>query len=183
MSFAPLLPLWRNHSRRGYALWDRIKDTVDYGFNTEKGFSHKGLSMRDHSDHVAKFTSGIWQIHPFSEGSTRGTTDSRFLEAFFGNLLLGENNEWKNRFMHLDWATEQDNTLSIGETERVTEQVARLLEAPGAYPPTFFCFEKTYLNHTKLILHQMLQYDADYKTVGQKENPCRISITTIRSTC
>lgn len=54
--------------------------------------------------------------------------DSRFLEAFFGNLLLGENNELKNRFMHLDWVAERDNMLSSGGTEQATEQVARLLK-------------------------------------------------------
>lgn len=102
--------------------------------------------MREVSDHVAKFASGIWQIHPFSEGNTRATAvfiikylnslgysvndqpfaenswyfwnalvcanysnraegitaDPQFFEAFFRNLLLGENNELKNRFMHLD---------------------------------------------------------------------------------
>lgn len=33
--------------------------------------------------------------------------------------------------MHLGWVTEQDSALSSGETEQVTEQVARLLEALG----------------------------------------------------
>lgn len=130
-----------------YASWDAIKDTVDYDFGTEKDFSYKGLSMREVSDHVAKFTSGVWQIHPFPEGNTRATAvfiikylnsfgykvnnepfadhswyfrnalvrasynnlpkgvtvDLRFLKAFFGNMLLGESNELKNRFMYLDW--------------------------------------------------------------------------------
>lgn len=127
--------------------WDTIKDTVDYDFGTKKDFSYKGLSMREVSDHVAKFASGIWQIHPFPEGNTRATAvfiikylnslgykvnnepfanhswyfrnalvranynnlpkgviaDSRFLEAFFGNMLLSESNELKNRFIHLEW--------------------------------------------------------------------------------
>lgn len=120
---------------------------MDYDFNIEEGFSYKELSTREISDHIARFTSGIWQIHSFSKGNTRATAvsiikylnslghkvnnepfadhswyfhnalvranynnlaegvtaDSRFLEAFFGNMLLSESNELKNRFMHLDW--------------------------------------------------------------------------------
>ncbi len=162
-----------------YAAWDAIKETVDYDFSIEKNFSYKGLSMQDVVFHIARFTSGIWQIHPFPEGNTRSTAvfvikylnslgytvnnqpfaenswyfrnalvranynnlaegvaaDVRFLEAFFGNLLLGENNALKNRFMHLDWAGGQDDVpTSIHAeqvTEQVTEQVERLLLALG----------------------------------------------------
>ena len=94
-------------------------------------------------EHLAKFVSGIWQIHPFREGNTRTTAvftikylrsigfdvtnhlfsmhswyfrnalvranyqniakgiqhDTRFLELFFRNLLMGEKNELHNRYM------------------------------------------------------------------------------------
>ena len=97
--------------------------------------------------HIAKFTSGIWQIHPFCEGNTRSTAvfiikylktfgfsvnneifaenswyfrnslvranynDLRkginattiYLERFFENLLMGYQNELKNRFIHVDY--------------------------------------------------------------------------------
>ena len=56
-----------------YAAWDAIKETVDYDFSIEKNFSYKGLSMQDVVFHIARFTSGIWQIHPFCEGNTRTT--------------------------------------------------------------------------------------------------------------
>ena len=35
--------------------------------------SYEGLSAGDEVKHIAKFTSGIWQIHPFCEGNTRST--------------------------------------------------------------------------------------------------------------
>lgn len=42
--------------------------------------------------------------------------DSSFLELFFRNLLLGEGNELKNRFLHLDWEAEQlEGTRSANE--------------------------------------------------------------------
>ena len=34
---------------------------------------HRGLSMGEVVEHIAKFISGIWQTHPFCEGNTRTT--------------------------------------------------------------------------------------------------------------
>ena len=82
------------------------------------------------ADHSRYFHNALVRAN-YNDLAEDVTVDSRFLEAFFGNLLLGENNELKNRFMHLDWGTEQDNMLSSGETEQVTEQVERLVEAIG----------------------------------------------------
>lgn len=131
-----------------YADWNSIRDTLDYDFATEKKFSYEGLSVDAAVKHLAKFTSNIWQIHPFSEGNTRATavfmikymktfgfrvnndafeknswyfrnalvranytnlqkgvhSSTKFLELFFGNLLLGTDHELKNRFMHIDYA-------------------------------------------------------------------------------
>mgnify|MGYP000517828690 CR=1 FL=1 len=39
----------------------------------EKRFSYEGMTVSDAVKHVAKFTSDIWQIHPFCEGNTRAT--------------------------------------------------------------------------------------------------------------
>ncbi|MCM1307197.1 MAG: Fic family protein [Butyrivibrio sp.] len=56
-----------------YADWNSIRDTLDYDFATEKQFSYEGLSVEASVKHLAKFTSDIWQIHPFCEGNTRAT--------------------------------------------------------------------------------------------------------------
>ena len=56
-----------------YADWNSIKETLDYDFSTEKQFFYEGLSIDEAVKHLAKFTSDIWQIHPFSEGNTRAT--------------------------------------------------------------------------------------------------------------
>lgn len=56
-----------------YASWDSIRDTIEYDFQTEKKFSYEGLSLAEAIRHLAKFTSDIWQIHPFCEGNTRAT--------------------------------------------------------------------------------------------------------------
>lgn len=56
-----------------YASAESIKPTMEYDFSTEKNFSYKGLSINESIKHLAKFTSDIWQIHPFCEGNTRTT--------------------------------------------------------------------------------------------------------------
>lgn len=56
-----------------YAPFDTIKETLDYDFEQEKNFSYKGLSLDESIKHLCKFTSNIWQVHPFCEGNTRTT--------------------------------------------------------------------------------------------------------------
>lgn len=46
---------------------------IEYDLEQEKNFSYKGLSLDEVVAHIAKFVSGLWQIHPFGEGNTRTT--------------------------------------------------------------------------------------------------------------
>lgn len=136
-----------------YASWNSIKDTLEYDFNNEKQFSYEGLSLKESIKHLVKFTSDIWQIHPFCEGNTRATAvfiikymrtfgldvdndafkmhswyfrnalvranyndlkngihaTTKYLEMFFGNLLMGTKFQLKNRCMHVDFVDEQNN--------------------------------------------------------------------------
>ena len=50
----------------------------------EKNFSYEGLTIDEAVRHIAKFTSGIWQIHPFGEGNTRSTAVCiiKYLKSF-----------------------------------------------------------------------------------------------------
>ena len=74
-----------------YASWNSIKETLDYDFATEKQFSYKGLSVEETVKHIAKFTSGIWQIHPFCEGNTRAT--AVFMIKYMKSFGFDVNNE------------------------------------------------------------------------------------------
>ena len=97
-----------------YASFDSIKDTLDYDFEQEKKFLYKGVTIEEAVTHIARFTSGIWQIHPFCEGNTRTTAVFmiRYLKTFgfnisndtfaanswyFRNALVRANyNNWEN---------------------------------------------------------------------------------------
>ncbi|MDR0938240.1 MAG: Fic family protein [Mediterranea sp.] len=145
-----------------------IRKALEYDLEQEKAFDYKGLSFDRIVEHIAKFVSGIWQIHPFGEGNTRTTAvftikylrsigfevdnslfaehswyfrnalvranyrnvrkgiepDNQFLLKFFRNLLMGEKNELKNRFMVVNspetWRNETDETGQV--TGQVTGQ-------------------------------------------------------------
>ena len=56
-----------------YASYSSIRDTLDYDFAQEKQFSYANITLAEAIKHIAGFTSGIWQIHPFCEGNTRST--------------------------------------------------------------------------------------------------------------
>lgn len=74
-----------------YASYDGIRETMDYDFNTEKEFKYKGLSLEEVLKHLAKFTSDIWQIHPFCEGNTRAT--AIFMIKYMNTLGFKVNND------------------------------------------------------------------------------------------
>ena len=50
-----------------------LRETLDYDFKVEKEFDYSELDMSEIIAHLAKFVSGIWQIHVFGEGNTRTT--------------------------------------------------------------------------------------------------------------
>ena len=56
-----------------YVGYDEIRMALEHDFNQEKEFSYQGLTVAEIIRHVAKFISGIWQIHAFREGNTRAT--------------------------------------------------------------------------------------------------------------
>ena len=56
-----------------YASCDSIVDTLEYDFRVEREYSYAGKNAQELIAHLAKFTAGIWQIHPFGEGNTRAT--------------------------------------------------------------------------------------------------------------
>lgn len=74
-----------------YSSWESIRDTLNYDFGQEKQFSYDTLSVSDSIRHVAKFASGIWQIHPFCEGNTR--TTAVFIVKYLHTFGFAVNND------------------------------------------------------------------------------------------
>ena len=71
-----------------YASYDTIMDSLKYDFEQEKNFSYKDLPFDDSIKHLCRFTSNIWQVHPFCEGNTRTTAVFiiKYLRTFGFNI-------------------------------------------------------------------------------------------------
>ena len=158
-----------------------LRKAIEYDLEQERQFDYSKVDRNGLVSHIAKFVSGLWQIHPFGEGNTRTTAvftilylrsmgfdvtndlfanhswyfrnalvranyqnvqkgimrNSEYLERFFCNLLLGENNELRNRYMVVNAPEELtakqvqqiDRTSTEQPAVQVTEQVRALLLA------------------------------------------------------
>ena len=73
-----------------YANAENLKETLEYDLLQEKKFNFKGLSPAEITEHLAYFTSDLWQIHPFGEGNTR--TTAIFLIKYLRQLGFKEVN-------------------------------------------------------------------------------------------
>ena len=135
-----------------YNPFENIAETLDYDFAQERQFNYAEVSTDESISHIAAFTAGLWQIHPFGEGNTRTTAvflikylrsfgfsisndlfavhswyfrnalvrasyfnrekgivpDMSYLVKFLRNLVLGEQNELKNRYLHIGYQRETE---------------------------------------------------------------------------
>ena len=152
-----------------YGRWQDLQIALEYDLEQERKFDYSSLNMGQIIERLAKFISGLWQIHPFREGNTRTTAvfaikylrsqgfqvnndlfeqhswyfrnalvranyrnlskgiayEPKFLISFFRNLLLGENNVLKNRYMLINSIDSFDIPEQV--PEQVPEQAVDLL--------------------------------------------------------
>ena len=74
-----------------YLNWEDLRRALDWDIEQEKNFQYRGLSDDEKIEHIAKFVSGIWQIHAFREGNTR--TTAIFTIQYLRSLGYKVNNE------------------------------------------------------------------------------------------
>ena len=98
-----------------YASFQSIKDTLEYDFEQERNFSYKGLSLEEAIKHLCRFTSNIWQVHPFCEGNTRTTAVFiiKYLRTFGFNIndeIFAENSWYfRNSLVRANYKNFQKN--------------------------------------------------------------------------
>ena len=104
-----------------YASADSIRATLDYDFEQEKAFSYKGLNKKQIAEHIAKFVSGLWQIHAFGEGNTRTTAvfAIKYLRTFgfeVSNDLFAEHSWYfRNALVRANYNDYKRNVFSTQE--------------------------------------------------------------------
>ena len=50
-----------------------LRKAIEYDLEQERQFDYSKVDRNGLVSHIAKFVSGLWQIHPFGEGNTRTT--------------------------------------------------------------------------------------------------------------
>jgi fido (protein-threonine AMPylation protein) len=85
-----------NDDTVSYVSFNMIKMALEYDFNEEKKFDYRPLTLKEKVARIARFVSGIWQIHPFAEGNTRTTAvfTIKYLRTFgfdVGNSGFADN--------------------------------------------------------------------------------------------
>ncbi len=73
-----------------YGDYNSIKESLEYDISIEKEKNYLELNIVDVIYNIAKFSSNIWQVHPFREGNTR--TTAVFIEKYLINLGYNVNN-------------------------------------------------------------------------------------------
>ena len=56
-----------------YVSHTELEAAITYDLEQERKFAYAGLSPEQKVEHLARFVSNLWQIHPFREGNTRTT--------------------------------------------------------------------------------------------------------------
>ena len=74
-----------------YGDYREIKTMLEYDFESERTFKYEGLTKDEVIEHIATFTSNLWQIHPFQEGNTR--TTAVFLIKYLRSLGFDVTND------------------------------------------------------------------------------------------
>jgi prophage maintenance system killer protein len=144
-----------------YLNWEDLRLAIDYDLEQERAYTYKGKAPDELITHLARFVSGLWQIHAFGEGNTRTTAvftiqylrslgfdvdndqfakhswyfrnalvranyrnvtkgidyTPVYLERFFRNLLLGEQWDLRNRYLHIhptpEWSVQPNLATPI----------------------------------------------------------------------
>lgn len=79
-----------NKDSVAYSNYIQIKDSLEYDIALEKNKNYKDMNIVDLINNIVKFTSSIWQIHPFREGNTR--TTAVFIEMYLISLGFNVDN-------------------------------------------------------------------------------------------
>lgn len=95
-----------------YVNYQDIENYFEYDFKEEKYFDYSKLNNDELIKHISKFTSSIWQVHPFGEGNTR--TTAVFIEKYLNNIGFTINNDmFKDKSLYFRNALVRSNFGNI----------------------------------------------------------------------
>ena len=74
-----------------YMNWSDIDAYLEYDFDEEKNRRYSNMTAQTQVESIVKFTSNVWQIHPFREGNTR--TIATFIIRYLREAGIPTDNE------------------------------------------------------------------------------------------
>lgn len=97
-----------NNDSVAYGYSKTLKESLEYDISLEKNKNYKDMSIVEVINNITKFSSNIWQVHPFREGNTR--TTALFIEKYL--ISLGyevENTLFKDKSVYFRNALVRSN--------------------------------------------------------------------------
>lgn len=73
-----------NNDSVAYGDCKALKESLEYDISLEKEKNYKDMNVVEVINNITKFSSSIWQVHPFREGNTR--TTALFIEKYLISL-------------------------------------------------------------------------------------------------
>lgn len=146
-----------------YGRWQDLRMAIEYDLGHEHQFDYTGLNKDQMVEHLAKFVSGLWQIHPFGEGNTRTTAifTIKYLrsQGFSVNNDMFERHSWyfRNALVRANY---------------------RNLEKGIGYEPIFLVrfFRNLLLgeNHTLKNRYMMIDAPEEWKIPDSEQSPDKL---------
>lgn len=85
-----------------------LKESLEYDISLEKNKDYKVMSIVEVISNITRFSSNIWQVHPFREGNTR--TTALFIEKYLISLGYNvDNTLFKNKSVYFRNALVRSN--------------------------------------------------------------------------
>ena len=97
-----------NNDSVAYGDCKTLKESLEYDISLEKEKNYKDMSVVEVINNITKFSSSIWQVHPFREGNTR--TTALFIEKYLVSLGYNvDNTLFKNKSVYFRNALVRSN--------------------------------------------------------------------------
>lgn len=146
-----------------YADYRSLKDTLAYDMGEEKENSYKDYTPEKIVNRISKFTSSIWQVHPFGEGNTR--TTAVFMECYLRSMGYQVNNEmFKNHSLYFRNALVRSNYANLSEGIMVNN------DPLNQFFRNLMCGEKEPLRNRDLLLLDCFSEEFQERVQTEQKN-------------
>ena len=97
-----------NNDSVAYGVCNTLTESLEYDISLEKEKNYKEMNIVEVITNITKFSSNIWQVHPFREGNTR--TTALFIEKYLISLGYNvDNNLFKDKSVYFRNALVRSN--------------------------------------------------------------------------